>query len=140
LSDLERPLSDLERPLSDLERPLSDLERPLSDLEKPLSDLLSIPEIREMYKKMNVGVAGLGDTENIDIDTNPNTNRNADGSLNQSVFEKLVSNAQLTGVQRANITMEKPVIEPLQNDATIERIMKFIQNNKTNEPDIRDIL
>lgn len=109
-----------------------------------LTDVMPIPQIRDMYKKLNINntgdKVGAGDTQNLDIDTNPNTNSNADGSLNQSVFEKLISNAQLMGVQRANITKEKPVIEPLQNDVTIERIMRFVKNNNTDEPDVRDIL
>ena len=115
--------------------------------------LLSIPVIRDMYIKININDGsvisditnlplgiGIGDDTNIDIDTDPKTNRNADGALNQSVYEKLISNAQLTGVQKADITKEKPIIEPLQNNVTVEKIMRFIENKNTDVPDVRDIL
>ena len=61
-------------------------------------------------------------------------------ALGKSVYEKLVSTAQVAGVQLAKLTKEKPVIEPLQDGVTVEKVMKFIEDNKTDVPDVRDIL
>jgi hypothetical protein len=90
--------------------------------------ILSIPVIRDMYTKININdgpVISIGGSE---------------GASNHSVYEKLISNAQLAGVQKADITKEKPVIEPLQNNVTVEKIMRFIENKHTDVPDVRDIL
>jgi len=121
-------------------------------------NVLSIKELEDLFNRMNINnqnssptdgsVRGAGVNlesinQDIDFDTNTDTNLGAGGNKNdniesQSVFEKLISNAQLQGIQRAKLTKEKPVIEPLQGKATIENIIKEIKNDK--EPDVRDIL
>ena len=61
-------------------------------------------------------------------------------SQNQSVFEKLISNAQLQGIQLARTTIEKTVIEPLKDKNEIEKIMEQIKQNNKRIPDARDII
>jgi len=115
-------------------------------IENDSGELLTPEEVKDMTQKMKINdqkvtndgtVRGLGpniEEVNQDIDFDPEQDRNE----NQSVFEKLVSNAQLQGIQKAKLTREKPVIEELQGDATVERTIKEIQNENT--PDVRDIL
>lgn len=109
-----------------------------------LKDILTKGKINDKKKSpIDAGVRGAGanieeSNEDIDFDKNPSTNINADRNERQSVFEKLISNAQMQGVQKARLTKEKPIIEPLQGNVTVEKVIKDIE--KKNIPDVRDIL
>jgi hypothetical protein len=60
-----------------------------------------------------------------------------DRNRDQSVYEKLVSTAQLTGIQFSRLSKEKPEIEPLVVNK-LEDVIKKLQGNDS--PDVRDIL
>jgi len=103
-------------------------------------DVMPIDVVRQVMITKDIDEVGGDSDIDTDIDQNPATNPDANKNENQSVYEKLVSTAQTTGVQFVKITKEKPVIEPLQNDLTIEKVKEYIENNKTDVPDVRDIL
>ena len=104
-------------------------------------DILTFDELRDMYKRIGINstksevdgtVRGAG--ANIESQYEDDTNRNR----NQSVFEKLVSNSQLSGVRIAKLTREKPIIEELANNIKVEDVIAEIQKKKV--PNVRDIL
>jgi len=107
-------------------------------------DLLTYDQLRDLYKRIEINsrknesdgtVRGAGaNIESQNEEQGDYTDRNK----NQSVFEKLVSNSQLSGIRRADISKEKPVVENLKNDVSVEKIVKFLENK--NSPDVRDIL
>lgn len=106
-------------------------------------DLLTFDQLRQLYARILINdkksefdgtVRGAGaniESQNTDPEL---SNRNE----NQSVFEKLVSNAQLSGLRLARLTKEKPIIEPLKNEVNVEKVINLIQRNK--KVDVRDIL
>jgi hypothetical protein len=116
-------------------------------------DLISFDELRNMFKRIEINaqksspidssIRGAGanieeKNQDIDFDKNTKTNIQANKNENQSVFEKLISNAQLQGVQLAKLTKEKPIIEPLQEKLSVERVISQIKNK--NSPDVRNLL
>lgn len=109
-------------------------------------DLMTFEELRQMYDRIDInnrktdgdgGVRGAGanlesQNENSDI------GEDADRNKNQSIFEKLVSNSQLTGIKKSSLTREKPIIEPLKNNVKVEDVIEVIQKQRI--PKVRDIL
>ena len=96
-------------------------------------DLLSFKQLREMYQRIAInsqkryvdsGVVGAG----VDIE-NPE---------NESVFEKLVSNAQLSGVRKVKISNETLVEEEPIRQIDVEKVVEEV--NRKNVPKVRDIL
>jgi hypothetical protein len=109
-------------------------------------DIMTFEDLRKMYDRISInnkktdgdgGVRGAGanieaQNENADIGFEVDRNKI------HSVFEKLVSNSQLTGIKRASLTKEKPIIEPLANGVKVEDVIQDIQNRRI--PRVRDIL
>ena len=110
-------------------------------------DLMSFDELMDMYRKMEIndkaGNDGIGGKRGVGInitdiggegdETYANTDRNRD----QSVYEKLVSTTQLTGIQFSKNGKEKPKIEPLINKR-LETILTRLQGDSS--PTVADIL
>ena len=102
-------------------------------------DIISFNELRDMYERININnkktevdgtVRGIG----VNIESQLDDDRNK----NQSVFEKLISNAQLNGIRRSSLTREKPIIQPLSNGIKVDDVIKNIQN--TNKISANDLL
>jgi hypothetical protein len=100
-------------------------------------DLLSFTQLRDMYQRMAInsqkryvdsGVLGVG------VDLENQGDRNED----QSVFEKLVSNAQLSGIKKVNISNETLVEEEPLRQIDVEKVVEEV--NRRNVPNVRDIL
>lgn len=100
-------------------------------------DLLSFTQLHDMYQRMNInskkryvdsGVLGVG------VDLENQGDRNED----QSVFEKLVSNAQLSGIKKVNISNESLIEEEPLRQIDIEKVIQEV--NRRNVPSVRDIL
>ena len=96
-------------------------------------DLLTFNQLREMYQRIAInsqkryidsGVLGVG----VDIE-NPE---------NESVFEKLISNAQLSGVKKVKISNETLVEEEPVRQIDVEKVVDEV--NRKNVPKVRDIL
>jgi hypothetical protein len=105
-------------------------------------DVMTFDALRKMYNRIAInskktdndgGVRGAG--ANIEAQ---NETDDIDRNKIQSVFEKLVSNSQLTGIKRASLTKEKPLIEPLANEIKVEDVIEDIQNRRI--PKVCDIL
>lgn len=100
-------------------------------------DLLSFNQLRDMYQRMAIngvkryvdsGVLGIG------VELNNQGDRNED----QSVFEKLVTNSQLSGIKKVNISNETLIEdEPIQR-IDVEKVVTEI--NRRNSPNVQDIL
>jgi hypothetical protein len=102
-------------------------------------DLLTFDDLRDVYRKIEINKAGnssLGDKRgvggNVDVDVT-----DIDLNRDQSVYEKLISTTQLTGIQFSRNTKEKPTIEPLKRES-IETVLKRFRGDVS--PDVRDIL
>lgn len=92
-----------------------------------VQDLMPISSLRDMFTRIDVnnqarwndqGVRGVG--------------------FEIGVFEKLVSNAELSGVYQARLTKEKPVIEPMITSEAVNNLMESV--NKIKIPSVNDIL
>ena len=100
-------------------------------------DLLTFDQLRDMYQRMNInsqkryvdsGVLGIG------VDLEGQDDRNED----QSVFEKLVTNAQLSGIKKVKISNETLIEDEPILDIDVEKVVDEI--NRRNTPTVRDIL
>ena len=100
-------------------------------------DLLTFSQLRDMYQRMSInnqkryvdsGVLGVG------VDLEGQVNRNED----QSVFEKLVSNAQLSGIKKVKISNETLVEDEPVRQIDVEKVVNEV--NRRNAPNVRDIL
>lgn len=105
-------------------------------------DIMTFDALRKMYNRIAInskktdvdgGVRGAG--ANIEAQ---NETDDVDRNKIQSVFEKLISNSQLTGIKRASLTREKPIIEQLANEVKVEDVIEDIQNRRI--PKVSDIL
>lgn len=96
-------------------------------------DLLSFDDLRDLYRRLNInnkaGSDTLGDRRGVN---DPGDDPNRD----QSIYEKLVSTTQFTGIQFSRNTNEKPTIEPVINER-LEKTLKRIYSKGV--PDVRDI-
>lgn len=96
-------------------------------------DLLTFSQLREMYQRIAInskkryvdsGVLGVG----VDIE-NPE---------NESVFEKLVSNSQLSGIKKVKLSNESLIEDEPVRQIDVEKVVDEI--NRRNTPNVRDIL
>jgi hypothetical protein len=94
-------------------------------------DLLSFDDLLDVYRKLKintVGVNTLGDSVGVENDNDGDPNRN------QSVYEKLVSTTQFTGIQFSRNNTEKFTVEP--QSKKLEQILTNLTGKKI---DVRDI-
>lgn len=98
-------------------------------------DIITIPQLRAMYNRLVSKIAGDGTV--LGIGVNIEAQEGKDRNEEQSVYEKLISNAQLSGARKAKLTKENIIMEDLKNDVTIEKVVKFIQ--KATDPDVKSI-
>lgn len=104
-------------------------------------DLIPFNQLREMFNRIEINKSTLNspDPDGKTRGTGQNIEGadDTDPSQNQSIFEKLVSNAQTGGVQFVKPGKEKPIIEEIQ-EKPLETIIKEITG--TNNLDVSDIL
>ena len=100
-------------------------------------DLLTFNQLRDMFQRMDInnnkryvdsGVLGIG------VDLDNQDDRNED----QSVFEKLVTNSQLSGIKKVKISNETLIEDEPIRRIDIEMVVDEI--NRMNTPNVRDIL
>ena len=93
--------------------------------------LMSFDALRAMVDKSDINGSGntlgtgagkLSDDSYGDLDGN--------GNPLESVFEKVVSNAQLSGVRLASLTREHVTEVPRSNGLSVERIYAILTNGK----------
>lgn len=107
-------------------------------------ELMTFDELADVYNRITINTTNdtntLGDKQGAG-----NTSGSVDGddtypvdpNRDQSVYEKLVSATQFTGIQFSRNTKEKPTIEPVQK-SKLESIIKRLSGDKS--PDVRDII
>lgn len=89
--------------------------------------LMDFGQLRSMVDKMNVGSNGFGTGKLMD---NSYGDLDGNGMPLESVFEKVVSNAQLSGVRRASLTREHVIEVPRSNGLSVEKIYKILTAGK----------
>lgn len=100
-------------------------------------DLMTFDQLRDMYKRILINSRKTeidGTVRGAGANIEAQENRNQD----HSIFEPLISTAQLTGARRVNISREKPIIEPLSNGIKVEDVVMEIKKQRT--PRAQDIL
>lgn len=107
-------------------------------------ELMTFDELADVYRRITINTSNdtnsLGDKQGAG-----NTSGSVDGddtypedpNRDQSVYEKLVSATQFTGIQFSRNTKEKPTIEPIQKNK-LESIIKRLSGDRS--PDVRDII
>lgn len=96
-------------------------------------DIMSFDQLRDMYKRI------LINSRKTEIDgTVRGAGPNIESGNRDSIFEPLISTAQLSGARRVDISREKPVIEPLSNGIKVEDVVMEIKKQRT--PRVHDIL
>ena len=102
-------------------------------------DLMSFDELMDVYRKIDINskndTNSVGDKQG--IGNTINSDSIDDLNRDQSVYEKLVSTTQFTGIHFSRNTKEKPTIEPVIN-SKLETVLKRMIGDKS--PDVRDIL
>lgn len=102
-------------------------------------DIMTFDQLRDMYKRILInGTKVENDGTVRGAGANIEAQLDEDRNKIQSIFEPLISNAQLTGVRKVNITREKPIIQVMENGIKVEEVVKEIQRMRT--PNVRDIL
>ena len=111
-------------------------------------DLMTFDQLRDMYRSILInrstdGAGNINGVGLIDNDADGLTPEDSallgreDRNRDQSIYEKLISTTQLTGIQFSRLTKEKPEIEPLETNR-LEDVIKDLGGDTT--PDVTDIL
>ena len=98
-------------------------------------DLMSFDSLREMLNRNTINFgSGKGGSGRVNAGINEEDggygNLDANGNPYDSIFEKVVSNAQLAGVRKASLTKEHIVEVPRAGGLTTERLYELLTKGK----------
>ena len=93
-------------------------------------DIIPLASLRDLYN-----------INKINVKTDPDGTLRGVGSTAETVYEKLVSTAQINGARLSVLSKEKPVIEPLEVKVDIDKIYKQLgSSTQRRMPSIKDLL
>lgn len=94
-------------------------------------DLLDFDHLRNMLTISDL-MSNNGDGGNNGIAPPNSSNRENDNTYDQNIYEKVVSNAQVSGMRLAALSKEHLEINPLQSESiTVEDVFRILQNGNT---------